>query len=170
MAWKELRWRRMHDMLQQRLLNKFDADTLETRVLQSESFAPILTTWAKHMVAVNNKQITPVPQAVLEEAKKGNADVRWCLARITDDAVPKSRGQPHFPSTLLLKGPKYPFEPYEYKILKTKCGSLRGHELTTKISLPDVPPPPPKEDPKDMWLEAPRDDDDLIDMRRMPYL
>eukprot|EP00397_Hematodinium_sp_SG-2012_P059981 GEMP01077579.1.p1 GENE.GEMP01077579.1~~GEMP01077579.1.p1 ORF type:complete len:183 (+),score=50.48 GEMP01077579.1:87-635(+) len=182
MAWKELRWRRCRDMLHQRLLRGFDADTLESQIIQTDAFRPILTIWAQHLVNTNTSTTAttsddaprPPSVALAEGMKSRDADVRWCMTRLMDqtNTVPKSRGLPHFPSTLLRRGPKYPFEPYEMLILRQKLGSLRGHELTRPITLPDVPPPVPRRDAhmKDMWHEEVRDDDDLIDVRKRPYL
>jgi len=172
MVWRELQRLRCRDMLQQRLLKMFDADTLECKIIQSPEFKTILNSWAQHMINTDNKRILPVPSSIKTEGLgHENPEVRWCVNRLLgENSVPASRGLPHFPSTLLQKGPKYPFEPHEYTILKQKVGALRGHELNRKIELPDVPQPPPAPEQEDMWLERLRDDDDLIDRRRMPYL
>mmetsp|Transcript_19358 Transcript_19358/g.42247 ORF Transcript_19358/g.42247 Transcript_19358/m.42247 type:complete len:182 (+) Transcript_19358:62-607(+) len=174
-VWGELRLFRHRDLLRSSLLRVFERDQYECRVIQSEAFGPLLKRWAEIVVkkGESGNAVDPhdVPSEIQEAAQKSrSAEVRWLVRRLLSREM-HHRGPAHFPSTLLLRGPQYPFLPAELRYLRFKTGSLRGTEMTTKIKLPDPPPgygdhmPPPV---RDLWKEGCLDDEDFSDFRKPP--
>ncbi|CAE7777506.1 SBNO1 [Symbiodinium pilosum] len=177
-AWKQLKHLRHRDLLLGTLLRAFERDQMECRVLQSEAFRPHLTRWAELLVArgASGAQANPqeVPAEILEGAKQSSAEVRWLLRRLSGDR--HHRGLPHFPSTLLQRGPQYPFQPFELTYLRSVVGGIRGTELVQKLDLPE-----PTDEAKaraeevhrgapvrDLWAEGCLDDDDHRDPSKPP--
>eukprot|EP00929_Paragymnodinium_shiwhaense_P121182 TRINITY_DN93336_c0_g1_i1.p1 TRINITY_DN93336_c0_g1~~TRINITY_DN93336_c0_g1_i1.p1 ORF type:complete len:203 (+),score=40.46 TRINITY_DN93336_c0_g1_i1:124-732(+) len=177
-AWNELRRLRHRDLLRSTLLRVYERDQLESRVLQSDAFRPVLARWADMLVSkgTSGRVSDPhdVPAEVQEEAKQStNPEVRWFMRRhLSGDTM--RRGVPHFPSVLLQRGPQWPFEPWQVDYLRGRAGFVRGTELNQKIDLPEVPPEqveaanaePPVQD---LWTDQGCvDDDDFRDFRESP--
>uniref|UniRef100_A0A7S1MSZ0 Uncharacterized protein n=1 Tax=Alexandrium catenella TaxID=2925 RepID=A0A7S1MSZ0_ALECA len=174
-VWQELRHYRHRDMLQQVLLRVFERDQLECRVIQSPAFLPLLTRWTELLVAgkVHGSAADPhdVPPEVQTQAKaSGVPEVRWLVKRLLSREL-LHRGPPHFPSTLLQRGPQYPFEPWDLNYLRTRTGNIRGTELNQKVELPQPPEgwtPPGPSRPRDLWAEGCLDDEDHSDFHKPP--
>lgn len=97
-------------------------------------------------------------------------EIRFLLRRI-ESGDPMSRGPAHFPSTLLKKGPSFPFQPSEHSVLFKHVGSLRGHELTKDVKLnPNPPAEIPARRPVGQWETGCWDEDDFLPDRRRPGL
>mmetsp|Transcript_738 Transcript_738/g.1796 ORF Transcript_738/g.1796 Transcript_738/m.1796 type:complete len:184 (-) Transcript_738:67-618(-) len=176
-AWNELKRLRHRDLLRGALLNAFEQDQLECRVIQSAKFRPVLSRWVDVLTATGSRPHAGVacqevdPQSVPAEAQQAAKDskdpeVRWLVKRLlSGDRM--HRGPAHYPSNYLQKGPQFPFQPWEFNYLKTRTGSIRGTELLTKIELPKVKAPPPVDPrPRDLWAEGCLDDADLADFRK----
>merc|ERR1712194_198703 len=126
----------------------------------SDSFLPILTRWTDSLSArgIHGSKADPldVPSDVQKEAQSSKVpEVRWVIKRLLSGEA-MHRGAPHFPSTLLLKGPQYPFEPYELTYLRSRVGSIRLTEMAKKMELPEVKDAPLQQEapPRDLWAEG----------------
>mmetsp|Transcript_47793 Transcript_47793/g.84146 ORF Transcript_47793/g.84146 Transcript_47793/m.84146 type:complete len:185 (+) Transcript_47793:90-644(+) len=174
-AWKKLRRFRHRDLLQGTLLRMFEPDQHECRVIQSDAFRPFLSRWADILVDRGTNGASAngndVPKEVQDHAQKSrDADVRWLVRRLLSKES-MHRGPAHFPSTLLQRGPQYPFQPQELTYLRTRVGSLRGTELTERVELPEPKLGSETEEqqpPRDLWAEGCMDDADLMDFRKPP--
>merc|ERR1719219_1249552 len=161
-------------MLCSKLLRAFERDQLECRVIQSPEFRPLLSRWAELLLANGKHGGSADPHDVPTEVEKqatstGSPEVRWLVRRLQSRQT-LHRGPPHFPSTLLQRGPQYPFQPWDLNYLRYQTGSIRGTELNQKIELPETPEPPAPKDTKsrDIWAEGCMDDDDFLDYTKPP--
>merc|ERR1711862_885343 len=103
--------------------------------------------------------------AVVKESQ--DTALRFLLRRL-ESGDPMSRGPAHFPSTLLKKGPQFPYQPGEVHALMKRLGSLRGHELTTDVKLNMKPPSEiPTRAPIGQWETGCYDDDDFLCDRKL---
>mmetsp|Transcript_59492 Transcript_59492/g.141670 ORF Transcript_59492/g.141670 Transcript_59492/m.141670 type:complete len:193 (-) Transcript_59492:133-711(-) len=181
-VWNELKLLRHRDMLQRSLLRVFERDQHECRVIQSKAFRPILSRWTTAVLNEGKSCLEAdphsVPKEVQQEAEQSqNPQVRWLVKRLLSGDCMR-RGPPHFPSTLMYRGPQYPFQPEELRFLTHHAGSLRGTELTNRIELPEAPAGadgepvngcPTDVPARDLWAEGCYDDDDFIDFRKAPF-
>merc|ERR1712194_86958 len=177
-AWRDLTRFRHRDLLRGALLRAFERDQLESRVIQSEKFQPLLGRWADVLAArasgkagdsIAEADPQDVPAEIVKEAQKiRDPEVRWLVRRLQSGDL-MNRGPAHFPSTFMVRGPSYPFQPFEFNYLKTKTGSIRGTELNEPIELPEVKSAEVPEDlrrPRDLWNEGCLDDEDHMDHTR----
>mmetsp|Transcript_36501 Transcript_36501/g.66901 ORF Transcript_36501/g.66901 Transcript_36501/m.66901 type:complete len:213 (+) Transcript_36501:68-706(+) len=179
-VWNELKHLRHRDLLRRSLLRAYERDQLESRVIQSKAFLPLLTKWTEVMLQQQQSCLeadpSSVPKEVQEQAASSkNPQVRWLVKRLMSGES-LHRGPPHFPSVLLQRGPQFPFEPHELLYLRQHADTLKGTELTKPVELPEQPEQDPAAGggqpdvpPRDLWAEGCLDDDDFIDHRKAPF-
>eukprot|EP00928_Gymnodinium_smaydae_P011711 TRINITY_DN14294_c0_g4_i1.p1 TRINITY_DN14294_c0_g4~~TRINITY_DN14294_c0_g4_i1.p1 ORF type:complete len:178 (+),score=27.11 TRINITY_DN14294_c0_g4_i1:47-580(+) len=171
-AWRELKRLRHRDLLRGTLLRSFERDQMESRVLQSDAFRPLLTRWADVLLDRGSSGLAATPQEVPTEVQEqartsGNAEVRWLVRRLLSGDM-QWRGTPKFPSTLLERGPQYPFQPAELNYLKSRIGCIRGTEMTQRLKRPKQAERIEEPPVRDLWAEGCYDDGDFLDHTKPP--